>query len=416
MNSKTKNKNMRVPYGLAVYGKEEVNAVNRVLKEPTKISFGFHTKQFEKKIAGVFGKRYGIMVNSGSSANLLAFEILNLPRGSEVITPIFTFSTTLAPIIQKGLVPVFVDVQEGTYLIDIDQIERLITKKTRALMIPSLIGSVPDMARLQKIARKHKLFFIEDSCDTLGARFAGKPTGYYSDISTTSFYASHIITAAAGGGMACFHDNDLSRRALLKSNWGRESTLFGPHEKSENLRKRWAGKIERNHYDAKFIFSEIGYNFQPSEIHAAFGLEQLKRFTDFFKKRQKNFSSLLNFFQKYEDLFILPKQHPRAEAAWLAFPLTIRTTAGFSRKELTYYLERHNIQTRPIFTGNALRQPAFHDIRARRMRKGYPVADSIMRNGFLIGCHHGLTEKDVDYIKEIFENYLKTHDYKKPSL
>src|SRR3989344_2873900 len=406
----------RIAYAATIYGTPEIRAVNRVLADPMKLVAGPLVQRFEKNIARLFGKKYGVMTNSGSSANLIAIDVLDLPKGSEVITPALTFSTTLAPIIQKNLMPVFADSENGTYTINIDHVEKLLSPRTKALFIPSLMGGIPDLERLRDIAHKHKLRFIEDSCDTLGARFAGKPTCAYSDISTTSFYASHIITAAAGGGMACFHDNDLSRRALLKSNWGRESTLFGPHEKSENLRKRWAGKIERNHYDAKFIFSEIGYNFQPSEIHAAFGLEQLKRFTDFFKKRQKNFSSLLNFFQKYEDLFILPKQHPRAEAAWLAFPLTIRTTAGFSRKELTYYLERHNIQTRPIFTGNALRQPAFHDIRARRMRKGYPVADSIMRNGFLIGCHHGLTEKDVDYIKEIFENYLKTHDYKKPSL
>ena len=399
---------MRVPYGLAVYGKEEVNAVNRVLKEPTKISFGFHTKQFEKKIAGVFGKRYGIMVNSGSSANLLAFEILNLPRGSEVITPIFTFSTTLAPIIQNGLVPAFFDVQEGTYLIDIDQIERLITKKTRALMIPSLIGSVPDMARLQKIARKRKLFFIEDSCDTLGARFAGKPTGSYSDISTTSFYASHIITAGGGGGMICVNDGELAKRALVTANWGRQSTLFGSYEKSEEIKKRFAGKLAGDTYDAKFIFSTIGYNFQPLEMSAAFGLEQLKRLPVFAERRKRNFAELFNFFKTYETFFVLPKQHPKAITSWLAFPLTLREGTGFTRYEITKFLEERNIQTRPIFTGNILKQPGFRHIKHRGM-ESYPNADYIMKNAFLIGCHQGLTKKHLARLKETFEAFLKRY-------
>lgn len=397
----------RVLYAQAVYDNAEINAVIKVLKNPKKIGAGEAVKEFENKIAKLFGKKYGIMVNSGSSANLLALEALNLPRGSEVITPILTFGTTLSPIIQKGLVPVFVDIKPGTYIIDVDKIESMITPKTRALMIPSLMGNIPDMVKLRKIADKHDLWFIEDSCDTLGGKFAGKPSGCYSDISTTSFYASHIITAGGGGGMACFHDANLMRRARVISSWGRESTLFGFHEKSENLQKRFAGRIEGKVYDAKFIFSELGYNFQVPEIYGAFGLEQLKKFPKFSQRRKKNFKKLFNFFTKYEYLFILPKQTPKSKTNWLAFPLTIRTKANFSRYELTKYLEENGIQTRPVFTGNALKQPAFKKLNGVKVAKeGYPVADDVTLNGFVIGCHHGLKEHHINYLKNIFEKFL----------
>ncbi len=397
----------RIAYAATVYGSAEVRAVMNVLSNPIKLVSGPLVKQFERRIARLFGKPFGVMVNSGSSANLLALEVLDLPKGSEVITPALTFSTTLAPILQQNLTPVFADIDAGFYTINIDQIERLITRRTKAIFIPSLIGNIPDLKRLSEIAKAHKLRFIEDSCDTLGARFAGRPTGVYSDVSTTSFYASHIITAAASGGMVCFRDPVLARRALLKSNWGRESTLFGPHELSEDLKKRFAGRIGQNAYDAKFIFSEVGYNFQPTEINAAFGLAQLKRLALFKKIRQQNFASLLNFFRAYEDIFILPRQHLKTDTAWLALPLTIRKGAKFSRNALTYYLEKRNIQTRPIFTGNVLRQPAFKNIRARRLRSGYPMADEVMRGGFLIGCHHGLSAPHLSYIKEAFEAFLK---------
>ncbi|TSD03645.1 MAG: NDP-hexose 3,4-dehydratase [Parcubacteria group bacterium Athens0714_26] len=398
---------MRVSYAAAVYDKAEINAVNKVLANPNHLVQGPLVKQFEQKIAFLFGKNHGVMVNSGSSANLIAIESLNLPRGSEVITPVLTFATTLAPLIQKGLVPVFVDVKPGTYVIDADKIESLITSKTRLLMIPSLIGNIPDMIRLREIAKKYNLLFIEDSCDTLGAKFGGKPTGYYSDISTTSFYASHIITAAASGGMICFNNPELANRALIMSNWGRNSTLFGFYEKSEELKKRFAGVLDGDTYDAKFIFSEIGYNFQPTEINGAFGLEQLKKFPKFLKRRKDNFKELLKFFGRYENFFILPKQDSRADTAWLSFPLTIKPGVKFSRLDITKYLEENNIQTRPIFTGNVLKQPAFRGIKGVKLAKGgYPVADYVMKNSFLIGCHQGMGRKHLDYMKEVFGEFL----------
>lgn len=400
---------MRVFYALAVYGKEEIAAVNEVLATPLRIGQGERVKKFERAIAKLFGKPYGIMVNSGSSANLLAVEALNLPPGSEVITPVLTFSTTLAPLLQKGLKPVFVDVVPGTYVIDVDKIEKAITRKTRAIMIPSLLGNIPDLQKLQKIAKKHKLFFIEDSCDTLGATFAGKPTGCYSDISTTSFYASHIITAAGSGGMVCVRNPKLAHEILVKSNWGRDSTLFGAYEKSEDIKRRFAGRIGAQPYDAKFVFSEIGYNFQSGELNAAFGLEQLKKLKIFSARRRANFTHLYQFFKQYEQFFILPVQDPRVKTSWLAFPLTIRGDAPFSRMEITRYLEEHNIQTRPIFTGNVLRQPGFNILSKSTKAERFPIADCIMKNGFLIACHHGLGDTERNYLESVISDFLEYH-------
>lgn len=399
----------RVPYALAVYGKEEVAAVNEVLADPSKISPGKRVKEFEAKIGALFGKPYATMVNSGSSANLLAIEALNLPSGSEVITPALTFSTTLAPILQKGLTPVFVDVARGTYVIDVSAVEKAITKRTRALMIPLLLGNVPDLAKLRSVAKKHKLLFVEDSCDTLGATFAGKPTGVYSDISTTSFYASHIITAAGSGGMVCVRDAQLARAALVKSSWGRDSTLFGMHEKSEDIKKRFAGRVGKQPYDAKFIFSEVGYNFQSGELNAAFGLEQLKRLKGFAARRRANFQRLYRFFERYDDLFFLPVQDARVETSWLAFPLTIRPAAPFSRMDVTRYLEEHNIQTRPVFTGNVLRQPGFHAFLKNEKADRFPVADEVMERGFVIGCHHGLTQEHLTYLESVLSGFLERY-------
>lgn len=401
---------LNVSYAAAVYGKEEVRAVLDVLKNPSKIVAGPRVKEFEKRVAKLFGKKYGVMVNSGSSANLTALEALRLPEGSEVITPALTFSTTLAPIIQKHLTPVFADVELGTYIINPSQVDSLVTKKTKALMIPSLIGNIPDMDKLSAIAKKHGLYIIEDSCDTIGSAFGGKSTGVYTDISTTSFYASHIMTAAGGGGMVMFHNPALARRALVASNWGRESTLFGTYEKSEEIKKRFAGVLDGEPYDAKFLFTEIGYNFQPTELQGAFGLVQLSRLPVSARIRRNNFNALYKFFKKYENFFILPKSNEKAKVNWLAFPLTLKKDAGFTRFDITKYLEEHGIQTRPIFTGNVLKQPAFNNLPNKRVSAGgYPNTDYIMKNGFLIGCHHGLKYEQIQYMLGMFDAFLKKY-------
>ena len=391
---------IRVPYGMAVHDSEEENAVLDVIRNHKTI-IGEKVKQFEKDIAVLFGKELGIMVNSGSSANLLTFEILDIPENSEVITPILTFSTTLSPIIKKGLIPVFVDVEPETYIVNISQIEQSITSKTKALMIPSLLGNVPDLKRLRKIADDNNLIFIEDSADTLGATFDGIPTGKFSDVSTTSFYGSHIITAAGEGGMVCCNDEKMDERCRILRGWGRSSAI----NESEKIEDRFSIKLDNIPYDSKFVFEEIGYNFLPTEISAAFGLVQLKKLNKFTQIRQKNFENLNSFFSN-QRFFKLPKQLPQVKTSWLAYPLTINADAPFSRMEIVKHLELHGIQTRPVFTGNVLRQPAFEKINCVNMKKDYQIADNIMKNSFLIGCNHGLNEKHLEKIKVTFKSFL----------
>ena len=391
---------LRVPYGMAVHDEQEENAVLEIIRNHKTI-MGEKVKQFEQEIAALFSKDQGIMVNSGSSANLLTFEVLDIPENSEVITPILTFATTLSPIIKKGLIPVFVDVEPETYVVNIDQIEESITSKTKALMIPSLLGNVPDLKRLRKIADENNLIFIEDSADTLGATFDGMPTGKFSDVSTTSFYGSHIITAAGEGGMICCNDRKLAEKCKILRGWGRSSAI----NESEKLEERFNIELSGIPYDSKFIFEEMGYNFLPTEISAAFGLVQLKKLNKFAQIRQKNFDDLNSFFSN-QKFFKLPKQLPQVKTSWLAFPLTINADAPFSRIEIVKHLELHGIQTRPVFTGNVLRQPAFEKINCINMEKDYQVSDNIMKNSFLIGCNHGLNEKHLEKIKVTFKSFL----------
>lgn len=398
---------LRVPYALAVFGDEERAAVADVLKT-VQIVAGQKAAEFEKKIAEIFGKKFGIFVNSGSSANLLALELLRLPPGSEVITPILTFATTLAPIVQKGMVPVFVDVGIGTYLLNVDQVEEMITPRTKVLLVPSLFGNIPDLPRLAALAKKHNIYLIEDSCDTLGSTINGQPTGLFSDISTTSFYASHIVTAAGEGGMVTVNRPDWHDQLRMLSGWGRRSSL----NETEDIDYRLNSKIDGLTYDSKFIFEEVGYNFRTTDIAAAFGLVQLNKLKFFSNIRQQNFAELLSFFEPYKDFFILPEQAATVKTNWLAFPLTIKSTAPFNRSDLVRHLEYNNIQTRPVFTGNVLRQPGFRNIKRVEIFSGYPNADFIMQNSFVVGCHHGLEKKHLDHMKQTFSEFLKQYSSK----
>jgi CDP-6-deoxy-D-xylo-4-hexulose-3-dehydrase len=396
---------LRIPYALAVYDNHEINRVVSVLKEHRE-AMGKETAEFEKNVAKAFGKRYGIMVNSGSSANLLALELLDLPKGSEVITPVLSFSTTVSPIIKMGLTPIFVDTESGKYTIDVNLLEKAITKKTKAIFFPHLVGNVPDMKRILKIAKKYKLFVIEDSCDTFGAKYDKKPTGYYSDITTTSFYGSHLITAGGNGGMIMVNKPEWQRKLKMLRGWGRSSSIFN---ESEDITKRFSKKIRNTAYDAKFIFAEIGYNFLPNEMGAAFGNEQLKKFPKFSKTRKYNFKRLLKFFKQYESLFILPKQDPKTDTSWLAFPLVIKENSPFTREKLVRYLETNNVQTRPVLTGNILEQPGFVSLRKKWNPQKFPIANEVMERGFLIGCHHGMEEKHLKRLEELFTTFLKPY-------
>ncbi|MFI5251619.1 MAG: DegT/DnrJ/EryC1/StrS family aminotransferase [Bacteroidota bacterium] len=398
---------IHVPYGQTVHGEEEIAAVVNVLRTSTQM--GPNVREFESKISALFEKKYGLMVNSGSSANYLALEVLGLPQGAEIITPALTFSTTVAPQVKNQFVPSFIDVCEGTYNIDASAIEGMITPKTKALMIPSLIGNMPDWDCISQIARKYSLVVIEDSADTLGGTLKNKSTGSYSDISTTSFYGSHVINCAGNGGMVCFNNEEFATKAKLLRSWGRSSSLFVESEKIENRFNVNVGGIP---YDAKFVFSAIGYNLEPSEVGAAFGLVQLKHLQQNIEIRNKNFTSQRQFFKTYEEYFILPKQQAESRTGWLAFPLTIRDTAPFNRREFQIFFEERNIQTRTVFTGNILRQPGFANINCVKKSSGYPNADLVMRGGVLLGCHHGLKQNQLDHIHDTFHQFLRSKGLK----
>lgn len=393
---------MRVNYGQTVHGEEEIAAVVEVLRTSTQM--GPKVREMQDRVAHLFAKNHGIMVNSGSSANYLAMELLDLPEGSEVITPALTFATTVAPIVRGRLVPAFIDAAVGTYNIDVDKIEEMIGPRTKAMMIPSLIGNLPDWDRIRQIADAHGLMVIEDSADTLGATLRGTSTGTRSHISTTSFYGSHVINAAGNGGMLCVSDEELGRRALLLRSWGRTSSLYVD---SESIEKRFNVSLDGISYDAKFLFEELGYNVEPSEMGAAFGLVQLGKLEKNIAAREHNFQRQYDFFKAYEDWFILPRQLPEARTGWLAFPLTIRADAPFTRRELQIWLEERDVQTRPVFTGNILRQPAMKSVTTKTSAGGYPVADAVMRGGILLACHHGLEEAHLDYMHECFEAFVR---------
>ena len=394
----------KIYYGKAVYDTREINAVNRVLKNNSlSLVDGPNVKILEKKVSKLFGKKYGLMVNSGSSANLLALSSMNFKKGSEIITPSLTFSTTIAPIYQLGLVPYFIGALENKFVADIYQIEKCINKKTVAIMIPNLLGNIADWKKISKIAKKFNLKIIEDSADTIGYKINNKSTGKLSDIVTNSFYASHIINGAGTGGIVCFNNFNLYQRAKLLRGWGRSSATFN---ESESINKRFNIKISGLDYDAKYIFSELGYNFLPSELSAAFALEQIKKLSNNIYKRNKNFSYLKNFFSNYLDYFDLPEQYPGVKTPWLAFPLVIKKNKLFNRKEMQIFLEKNNIQTRTIFTGNILRQP----VMKRKIYKKHPKcdeeADNVMRNGILIGCHQGMNKNELKYICNTFKRFI----------
>ena len=395
----------KIYYGRAVYDNKEINAVLNVLKNKSlTLIDGENVKKLEKNVSKMFGKKYGLMVNSGSSANLLGLSSFNFKKGSEVITPNLTFSTTVAPIYQLGLIPHFIGVEENKFVADTSQIEKCINNKTVAIMIPNLLGNIADWKRINSIAKKHKLKIIEDSADTIGYTVDKKNTGKYSDVTTNSFYASHIINGAGTGGIVCFNDYKLYEKAKLLRGWGRSSATFN---ESESQEKRFKVKVSGIDYDAKYIFSELGYNFLPSEISAAFALEQLKKLRNNIKIRNRNFKKLKQFFENYKHFFKLPEQYKNVITPWLAFPLVIKKNKFFNRKELQIYFETNNIQTRTIFTGNILKQPVMKNKIYKYNPRCNEVANDVMKNGILLGCHQGLTLNDVDMICSKFKNFLK---------
>lgn len=392
-----------VPYGTTVHGQEEIDAVVHVLKTSTQMSK--NVRELEEKVAQLYNKKYGIGVNSGSSALYLAADLLDYEEGTEILTPALTFSTTVAPIVKRKWIPSFVDVEEGTYNVDADKVEAMITPKTKAMIIPNLIGNLPDWKKLRAIADKHNLFVLEDSADTIGAEIDGGSSGRFTDMSTTSFYGSHIMNCGGNGGMLCVNNDEHLRRGKLLRSWGRSSSLFVESEKIEN---RFNVEIDGIPYDAKFVFEEPGYNIEPSEMGAAFGLVQLGKLPSNIDLRAAHYSRIRKFFEQYEEYFILPKQLPNSRTAWLAFAVTIRDTAPFIRRDLQIFLEKRNIQTRTVFTGNILRQPGFKNVAHKATPGGYPESDKVMRGGMLMACHHGLNDVQIQHMMDSVDAFMKT--------
>lgn len=365
------------------YGEAEIKAVEECLRDGWLAGFGPRSVEFEEKIAKEFGKKYGVFVNSGSSACLLALAALNLPKGSKIITPALTFSTTLAPIIQLGYEPIFLDSNLTSYVPDVEDILKLVTPEVKAIMIPNLIGNKPDWSLLKaglELIERKDIVVIEDSADTVTYT---KDT----DVSTTSFYASHVITAGGMGGMVMFNDKQHVKRALMYRDWGRIG------DNSENMDERFAHDIDGLPYDYKFLYGVLGYNMKCSEMSAAFGLVQLERFHTFKDIRRANVERYLENLKDVKEL-ILPDDTIKPN--WLAIPLQTDR-----RLELLNYLEDNNIQTRVTFAGNVTRHPVY-----REYLQDFKNADTVMKNGFLLGAHHGMTLEDVDYvcdkIKEFF--------------
>ena len=375
------------PYKHESFGEAEIKAVEKSLRDGWLAGFGPKSVEFEKKIAKEFGKKYGVFVNSGSSACLLAIASLDLEPGSEIITPALTFSTTLAPILQLGYKPKFIDSELNTYVPGVEQILEAITDKTKAIMVPNLIGNKPNWSmlrtQLNRIDR-NDIIIIEDSADTVTETLQ-------SDVSTTSFYASHVITAGGMGGMVMFNDEKYVKRALMYRDWGRIG------DNSENMDDRFASDVDGIPYDYKFLYGVLGYNMKCTEQSAAFGLVQLDKFQTYKDIRRKNIERYLDNLYNVREI-LLPDDSIKPN--WLAIPLQTER-----RLELLTFLEEQNIQTRVTFAGNVTRHPAY-----REYLQDFKVADEVMKNGFLLGAHHGMNTSDVDYVCDKIEEFFG-YDY-----
>lgn len=391
----------RVWYARTAYDEAEIQAVVEALRTSSlNLTGGPSVQAFEARVAVEMGHSYGIMVNSGSSAVLTALAIHDLPAGSEVITPALTFATTVSPVLQLGLRPAFVDVESDTYVVDVDRVEAMIGPRTSAILVPDLVGNVPDWARLQRIADAHAVALIEDSADTLGPTFAARPTGHYADTSIASFYASHLITCAGTGGLVATSDPERAARARQLRGWGRRTARNG---ETEDIDARLSVPVQGGVYDAKYVFDVLGYNFMPSELGAAFGLVQLGRLEAAKRARRANVRRHRELLGHWPAFYRLAHQREEVRTAWHGFAFTVHEDAPFSREALQRFLEGRGIQTRALMAGNILRQPAMRGRDVRVDAQGYPEADRVMRQGLMIGCHPSLEEADHQALAEAFE-------------
>ncbi len=401
-----------IQYANPIYGDEEIEAVVEALRTTPahQLQIGPRVREMERRIAAMFDKKHGIMTNSGTSALYLAVELLDLPKESEVITSVISFSATFAPIVRAGLIASYVDVEYDTYNIDVDKIEEMITPNTRAVLIPNLIGNAPDWERIREIADRHNLKVVEDSADTLGAKLRGKTTGTWTDISMTSFAASHIITSGGSGGLVAVNSEEEWDRALLLRRWGRSSEVQMWGSK-EHAGERFETEIDGIPYDTYFIFDEVGWNFEPSEMHAAFGLVQLSKLEQFYQARLRRFEMHTEFFNQEPILerFVPARQLEGLKTSWISYPLMVREDAGFTRQELQRFLEDKGIATRMVWSGNILRQPAFKNTRHKAADGGYPNADRVMKQGIILPMSHAEPLDDIEQIHKAIEEFVSSN-------
>lgn len=401
-----------VPFAGRIYDeKEMVNLVDSSLD--FWLTTGRYAEEFERRFAEVMHQRYCMIVNSGSSANLIAVSALTSPllkserlvAGDEVVTVAAGFPTTVTPLIQNGLVPVFVDVDIETFNINADLIEAAITPKTRAIVLAHTLGNPFDLDKVKEIADKYNLFLVEDCCDAVGSTYNGKMVGTFGDIATTSFYPAHHITMGEGGSVLTSNPI-LKRAATSLRDWGRDCYCDPGCDNTCGRRfKGQYGDLPEG-YDHKYVYSHLGYNLKVTDMQAAVGVAQLDKLNDFIQKRKDNFKLLSEGLKKYEDYLILPKATPNSDPSWFGFPFSIRQGAPFKRNDLANFLENHKILTRQLFAGNMIKQPAFKDVNYRVVGE-LTNTDYIMGNTIFIGVYPGIDTVRMDYILEVFDNFFK---------
>jgi len=387
-------------YSGAVYDKEEVLKMFSAILDGWWTG-GKYTKEFQDEFAKLFSVKYALACNSGSSANLLAVSALELDKGSEVITPLCTFPTTLNPIIQCGLIPVFVDVDD-TFNINTKLLEQAVSEKTRLIMIPHTMGNPCYMDDIMNICSKYNLRLIEDCCDAIGAKYNNKYVSSFGDLATFSFYPAHHMTTGEGG-MVVTNDDDLAKKVRSYRDWGRMCNCDPCLEMTKQdyiCAERRNFAIDGVPYDKRYAYGCIGYNLKMTEIQAAMGIAQMHKLSEFIKKRNENYSTLLECLSHTKWL-----RFPvtNGEPSWFVFPIWIADGAPFRRDQVVEYLEEHEIQTRPIFAGNVLKQPAYKDIQCRVVGNTW-WSDKLFHDSFFVGVYPGLSKNDVQYIGDVLND------------
>ena len=378
------------------------------------LTTGRYAEEFEAKFATYMQQNACLLVNSGSSANLVAFTTLlspllkskRLKRGDEVITVAAGFPTTVNPIVQSGLVPVFVDVELETFNVKVSEIENAISDKTRAIMLAHTLGNTFDLDAVKAIADKYGLFLVEDCCDAVGSTYNGKMVGTFGDIATTSFYPAHHITMGEGGSVLT--SNPLLKRiATSMRDWGRD--CYCDPGCDNTCGRRFKGQFGdlTFGYDHKYVYSHVGYNLKVTDMQAAIGVAQLEKLPAFVQARKDNFKKLYAGLTKFEDFLILPKATPKSDPSWFGFPFSVRENENFSRKDLAEFLESHKILTRQLFAGNIIKQPAFEGVEYR-VSGNLDNTDYIMKNTIFIGVYPGIDDVRMNYILSVFDKFFNS--------